>query len=270
MIDVDGAVALGYIGALAIGVVLGLVGGGGSILTVPVLVYVLTIEPVLATAYSLFIVGVVSAVGAVRYWRKDLVDFRTGIIFALPAFLAVYATRRFLIPAIPETIITVCSTVITRDMAIMLLFALVMLVASISMVRSKRSVASENGQRTYNYPMIVLEGTLVGVLTGIVGAGGGFLIIPALVLLARLPMKLAVGTSLLIIAFKSLIGFLGDLHGQNMDWPFLLSFTAISVAGIFLGTRLGTAIKGDTLKKGFGYFILLMGFYIIWKELFAG
>lgn len=266
MLD-GGTMIWGYIGALVIGIVLGLVGGGGSILTVPVLVYILAIEPVLATAYSIFVVGTVSAFGAVRNMQKGLVDVRTAIIFAIPAFIAVYATRRFMIPAIPEDLGTFIGFELSRDIAIMLFFAVIMLVAAISMIRSKPQVANQDAKVRYNFPMIIVEGLVVGVVTGIVGAGGGFLIIPALVLLARLPMKKAVGTSLLIIAFKSLIGFLGDLHGQPIDWTFLLSFTAISVGGIFLGIRLSRSIKGSKLKKAFGYFVLVMGIYIIWKEL---
>lgn len=258
----------GYVGALIIGVVLGLVGGGGSILTVPVLVYILAIEPVLATAYSLFVVGFAAAIGAFRNLQKGMVDVKTAIVFAIPAFLAVYATRRFLIPAIPDEIMTIGDFVLTKDIAIMVFFALIMLVASISMIRTKREESDEATEIKYNYPMIIIEGVLVGALTGVVGAGGGFLIIPALVLLAKLPMKKAVGTSLLIIAFKSLIGFLGDVQNLELDWTFLLVFSGITGVGILLGIYLTNFIEGKKLKKGFGWFVLLMGVYILWKELF--
>lgn len=152
----------------------------------------------------------------------------------------------------------------------MLLFAVVMILASISMIRpGKNKDADEHTPMTYNYPMILVEGALVGMLTGLVGAGGGFLIIPALVLLARMPMKLAVGTSLFIIAVKSLIGFTGDLQGtQIIDWKLLSSFTAFAVIGIFLGILLSKKISGDKLKKSFGWFVLIMGIYIIVKEIF--
>ncbi len=258
----------GYAGALIIGVVLGLVGGGGSILTVPVLVYILAVEPVLATAYSLFVVGFAAAIGAFRNLQKGMVDVKTAIVFAIPAFLAVYATRRFLIPAIPDEIMNIGDFVLTKDIAIMVFFALIMLVASISMIRTKREESDEATEIKYNYPMIIIEGVLVGVLTGVVGAGGGFLIIPALVLLAKLPMKKAVGTSLLIIAFKSLIGFLGDVQNLELDWTFLLIFSGITGVGILLGIYFTNFIEGKKLKKGFGWFVLLMGVYILWKELF--
>ncbi len=258
---------LGYLGALLIGVVLGLIGGGGSILTVPILVYLLYINPVTATAYSLFVVGVSALVGAVRNMQKGLVDFRTAIVFAIPAFVVVYATRKFLVPAIPDTLFNIVDFQVTKDIAIMLFFAIVMLVASISMIKSKRGDSEVTDKASYNYPLIVIEGIVVGVLTGIVGAGGGFLIIPALVLLAKLPMKKAVATSLLIIAIKSLIGFLGDVENLTIDWQFLLIFTSLAVIGIFIGIYLSKFIEGKKLKKGFGWFVLIMGVYIIFKEL---
>ncbi|MHA7842470.1 MAG: sulfite exporter TauE/SafE family protein [Winogradskyella sp.] len=258
---------IGYIGALFIGIVLGLIGGGGSILTVPILVYLLLVNPVTATAYSLFVVGVSSLVGAVRNIQKGLVDFRTAIVFAIPAFIAVYTTRKYLVPAIPDELFSVGDFMVTKNIGIMLFFAIVMLIASVSMIRNKREDKEETSEVSYNYPLIIIEGILVGVITGIVGAGGGFLIIPALVLLAKLPMKKAVATSLLIIAIKSLIGFIGDVENLDIDWSFLLIFTSISVVGIFLGIYLSNFIEGKKLKKGFGWFVLVMGIYIIYKEL---
>lgn len=258
---------LGYLGALFIGIVLGLIGGGGSILTVPILVYLMYVNPVTATAYSLFVVGVSALVGAIRNMQKGLVDFRTAIVFAIPAFIAVYATRKFLVPAIPDTLFNIGDFLVTKDIAIMLFFAVVMLVASISMIKSKREDNQESDAVSYNYPLIIIEGIVVGVLTGIVGAGGGFLIIPALVLLAKLPMKKAVATSLLIIAIKSLIGFLGDVENLTIDWQFLLIFTSLAVIGIFIGIYFSKFIEGKKLKKGFGWFVLIMGVYIIFKEL---
>ncbi|WP_281777720.1 sulfite exporter TauE/SafE family protein [Croceibacter atlanticus] len=258
---------LGYIGALLIGLVLGLIGGGGSILTVPILVYALSLNPVIGTAYSLFVVGATSLVGAVKNIMKGMVDIKTAIIFAIPAFIAVYLTRAFLIPAIPEELFTVGDFMITKNLAIMLFFAIIMLLASVSMIRNKRKETDEEAEITYNYPLIIIEGIVVGTITGIVGAGGGFLIIPALVLLAKLPMKKAVATSLLIIAVKSLIGFIGDVQNLEIDWPFLLIFTGISIVGIFIGIWLNKFIDGKKLKKGFGWFVLVMGIYIIYKEL---
>lgn len=257
---------LGYIGALLIGIVLGLIGGGGSILTVPVLVYLLFVNPVTATAYSLFVVGVSALVGAISNIKKGLVDFKTAIVFSIPAFIAVYVTRRYLVPAIPESLFTINDFEVTKNIGIMVFFAIIMLAASISMIRNKKPEPDADTVVTYNYPLILIEGFVVGILTGIVGAGGGFLIIPALVLLAKLPMKKAVATSLLIIAIKSLIGFIGDIETLDIDWNFLLLFTGISVVGMFVGIWLNKFIDGKKLKNGFGWFVLIMGIYIIFKE----
>ena len=258
---------LGYIGALLVGLTLGLLGGGGSILTVPILVYLLGTNPVLATAYSLFVVGTTSLVGAIRNMANGMVDMKIAVVFAIPAFLAVYLTRRFLVPAIPDEIFTVGNFILTKDLGIMLFFAVIMLAASYSMIKGRKEEQTEK-RKKLNIPLIILEGFIVGVLTGIVGAGGGFLIIPALVLFANLPMKRAVATSLLIIAAKSLIGFLGDVQNLEMDWIFLLTFTTLSIIGIFIGIYLNKFINGKSLKKGFGWFVLVMGIYIIIKELF--
>ena len=260
----------GYVLAVIVGISLGLIGSGGSILTVPILVYVMAVNPVLATAYSLFIVGSTALVGGVQSAIQKRVDFKTVLIFGVPSIAAVYATRMWLVPFIPNELFSIGSQMITKSIALMLLFAVVMILASVSMIKpGKHKETDENAPRVYNYPMILLEGAVVGLLTGLVGAGGGFLIIPALVLLARMPMKLAVGTSLFIIAAKSLIGFIGDLQGSEIiDWKLLGIFTAFSIAGIFIGILLSKKIPGQKLKKGFGWFVLIMGIYIIFKELF--
>jgi uncharacterized membrane protein YfcA len=258
---------IGYALATVIGISLGLIGGGGSILTLPILVYLLGINPVLSTAYSLFIVGSTSLVGSVSYMKKGLVNYKTAIIFAIPSFIAVFLTRKYLMPAIPDELFTLGNFVVNKDLGIMVLFALVMLMASYSMITDNKPEADENQALKYNYPLIAAEGLVVGTLTGVVGAGGGFLIIPALVLLVRLPMKMAVGTSLLIIAAKSLIGFIGDLGNQTIDWKFLLIFTGLSIMGIFVGTYLTKFIPGEKLKKSFGWFVLIMAVYILVKEI---
>jgi len=265
---VDITEILGYIGALFIGVILGLIGGGGSILTVPIFVYLLYINPVTATAYSLFVVGLSALVGAFQNMKKGLVDFKTAIVFSIPAFIAVYITRKYIVPAIPETLFTISNHVITKNVGIMVFFAIIMLLAAISMIRSNGKEGAEPATVQFNYPLIIIEGLGVGLLTGVVGAGGGFLIIPALVLLAKLPMKKAVATSLLIIAIKSLIGFIGDIENLDINWTFLLSFSGLSIAGIFVGIWLNNFIDGKKLKKGFGWFVLAMALYIILKEAF--
>lgn len=257
--------------AVLIGISLGLIGGGGSILTVPVLVYVAGISPTLATAYSLFIVGSTSLVGAGTNLFKKMVHIPTAIIFSIPSFIAVYAVRKYVVPTIPDALFSIGNLAITKNIFIMVFFAAIMLIAAISMIINKKQEIENDDVLNikFNYPLIITEGFVVGALTGLVGAGGGFLIIPALVMFAKLPMRLAIGTSLLIIAIKSLIGFTGDVQNVSaqIDWTLLGTFTTAAIIGIFIGTYLSKFIKAETLKKGFGWFVLVMAIYILTKEL---
>ncbi|MFI1743584.1 sulfite exporter TauE/SafE family protein [Thalassobellus sediminis] len=256
---------LGYIGALVVGLVLGLIGGGGSILTVPLLVYLVGYNPVVATAYSLFVVGTSSIVGTYQKHKKGLVDFKLGFAFSFPSFLAVYLSRRYLVPGIPDTILTFGNFSLTKEIAIMVLFAVIMLLASISMIRKRKESNLPSTKQPY-YKTFV-QGLIIGTVTGLIGAGGGFLYVPALVLWANLPMKKAVGTSLIIITINSLIGFIGDVQTLEIEWVFLLTFTIISIIGIIFGVYLSKFITGEKLKKSFGVFTLLMAIYIIYKEI---
>lgn len=257
----------GAIASLLIGLSLGLIGGGGSILTVPVLVYLFSVDPLQATAYSLFIVGATSAIGAYPKYKQGQVNLKTALIFGAPSILTVYATRKWILPAIPTELGQWGNFILTKSVLLMLLFALLMVAASFSMIRTQKSLGTvEAKPQSFNYPLILVEGAVVGLLTGLVGAGGGFLIIPALVILTGLPMKQAIGTSLLIIAAKSLIGFTGDLTEQKIDWVLLGFVTAMAVGGIIVGNQLSKKIDGNKLKKGFGWFVLVMGIYILVKE----
>lgn len=259
---------IGYILAVLVGISLGLIGSGGSILTVPILVYVMQVEPVYATAYSLFIVGATALVGGIKNALEKNVDYKTAIIFGIPSIAAVYITRAYVLPIIPKEIFSVGNFLVTKDIFLMMLFAIVMILASYSMIKPTNRNENEETEIRYNIPMIFLEGSVVGILTGLVGAGGGFLIIPALVLLARLPMKLAVGTSLFIIAAKSLIGFFGDIKtNPNLNFTLITYFTLASILGMFIGIYLSKKVDGSKLKVGFGWFVLIMGIYIILKEL---
>ena len=259
---------LGYFSALIIGISLGLIGGGGSILAVPVLAYLFSVNEKVATAYSLFIVGASALVGGLKQHLKGYVDWRTAVVFGIPAIVGVSLVRRFVVPALPDILFTVDDFEFTRRMGMFGLFAILMIPAAFSMLKTRKDNKQKgDGKVKYNYPLIIGEGLLVGGITGMIGAGGGFLIIPALVILANVEMKVAVGTSLIIIAFKSLLGFfLGDALTMEIDWLFLTIFTSISFAGIFIGSYLSNFIDGKKLKKGFGYFIFVMAIFIFYME----
>ena len=232
----------------------------------PIFVYLLDVNPILATAYSLFVVGVTALAGAIRNFQNNQIDFKTGIIFAIPAFVGVYIARAYLLDLIPNQILFF-SLAIQKETVIMIFFAIIMFIASYFMIRGYKE---DNRSIEINYSNLILtfEGFIVGVLTGIVGAGGGFLIIPALILFAKLPMKKAVATSLMIIAIKSLFGFIGDLGNSNLifDWGLLFLFSMLSICGIFIGVYMTKFIDGKNLKKGFGWFVLIMAFIIIFQE----
>ncbi|MBT8245385.1 MAG: sulfite exporter TauE/SafE family protein [Winogradskyella sp.] len=260
---------LGYLASVIAGIIMGLIGGGGSILSVPILVYLLGFNPIVGTAYSLFVVGATSTVGAFQSLRQGLVDLKAALIFAIPSIIGVYLTRRYVVPILPDIMFTVGDFKVTSGIFIMIVFAIVMLMASYSMISDKRRLINDTDQTIdYNAVTVFILGLLTGTISGFVGAGGGFLNIPVLVLFVKLPMKKAIGTSLFIISMKSLIGFLGDLKTIDIDWNFLLSFTVLSIIGIILGLYFSKFIDEKKLKKGFGYFTLIMGGYIIWKEIF--
>ena len=261
---------LGYFSALITGISLGLIGGGGSILAVPVLAYLFSVNEKVATAYSLFIVGVSALVGGLKQHLKGYVDWRTAVVFGLPAIVGVSVVRRFVVPALPEVLFNIDDFEFTRRMGMFGLFAILMIPAAFSMLNTRKEKKQKgDGTVKYNYPLIIGEGLLVGGITGMIGAGGGFLIIPALVILANVEMKVAVGTSLIIIAIKSLLGFfIGDALTMEIDWMFLIVFTLISFVGIFIGSYLSNFIDGNKLKKGFGYFIFIMAIFIFYMEFF--
>lgn len=258
---------IGYIAAALIGISLGLIGGGGSILTMPVLVYLFGISPVIATSYSLFVVGATSAIGSLLHWRKENVSISTALYFGISSIVTVVLIRKFLVPQIPETLGHLGSLSITSSLVTMILFALLMLFASYSMIKGDTITRSGDVKRPNITLQLLLYGVGIGIVTGILGAGGGFLLIPTLVLMLKLPMKKAVGTSLLIITMNSLLGFLGDIGNTPVKWDILLAITAIASAGMLIGVTLSHKIDGHKLKKGFGWFVLFMGLFILFKEL---
>lgn len=256
---------IGYAACIFIGIILGILGGGGSILSIPILVYLLHVDVVMASAYSLFIVGSTSLVGAIPKYKKHLVNLRTGFFFGLPSIVTIFITRKWVVPSIPEIVYQTESFTLTKRVLILGLFAVLMILASISMIRGSKEITNENHR--FRVVLVIMEGIIIGFLTGLVGAGGGFLIIPALVLLTGLPFKTAVGTSLFIIAINSLVGFLGDVMNYSMDWKFLLSITALSIIGILIGDKISKKIPATVLRKSFGWFVLIMGCWILFREL---
>ncbi len=260
---------ISFVLAVLVGITLGLIGSGGSILTVPILVYVVGINPVLATAYSLFVVGTSALVGGIKKVKQQLVDFKMVFVFGLPTVFWVFATRKFIVPNIDFEVFKINDFVVYKPLFLMVLFAMVMIAASFTMIKPrKESLNISEKSEKINYFLILILGSAIGILAGLVGAGGGFLIIPALVIIAKMPMKIAIGTSLFIIALQSLIGFSGDVAIQNeIDWKFLLTFTIFAIVGVFIGDYLSKKIDGNKLKTGFGWFVLAMGIYIVLKEL---
>src|SRR6185503_20264575 len=259
----------GYIAALLIGISLGMIGGGGSIITVPVLVYLFHIDAVVATTYSLFIVGVTSLTGGVRAYIKKLVDFKSVSEFGIPSIFSVFVTRHFLLPAIPQKLFTIGDLTITKNIFLMVLFALLMIVVGVFMIIHSRE---ENGgtatDQNNKIVSLALLGLLTGLITGLLGAGGGFLIIPALVFFIKLPMKTAVGTSLVIISINSLFGFLFTLKQFHYDWQLLILFTLIAMAGVLIGNKFTEKISANSLRKIFGGLVIIMAIYILVEELF--
>ena len=262
---------IGYIASVLIGISLGMIGSGGSILTVPVLVYLMHVNPLLATTSSLFIVGTTSFAGGIMAYAKKQVDFKAITEFGIPSIFSIFITRHYILPALPAHLFTIGNLQVSKDMFLMIFFAILMFAASFSMILNKEveSEKLKTEKHEHNKALqLVLAGLAIGVITGLLGAGGGFLIIPTLVILLKLNMKKAVGTSLLIIAINSLFGFLFSLRQFEFNWTLLFSFSILAIAGIFIGSKLADKIPGDSLKKGFGWFVLLMSIYIIVKEIF--
>lgn len=260
---------LGYIAAIFMGLSLGMIGGGGSIMTIPILVYIFAIDPLLATFYSLFVVGIAALVGGLNYFKRGEVDLKTGLIFVIPSFAGVYIIRHILLPQLPDPVMSVASITISKGLLVMTVFSVLMLLASLSMIKAKKPVSHSKDMSVLKKSLLVAtKGLIVGAVTGFVGAGGGFLIVPALVILIGMSMRVAVGTSLFIIAANTLFGFFSEIKRHEfIDWTLLLSIASIAVVGIFLGASFSKKVDEKTLKKGFGYFVLLMGAFVLFDQI---
>ncbi len=262
---------VGYALGLAIGVCLGMLGAGGAILTIPVLVFFFNIPPVEATTYSLFIVGITAFIGSIGYARLNLFSTKSVLFFGVPSLVSVFFSSRYLLPAIPEEVARFGPAVLSRDVLVMLLFSFLMVFSAIAMIRNSRVIRKDDFKETrrYRYGLVLLVGLVVGIITGILGAGGGFLIIPALVILANLPMKMAVGTSLVLITINSLFGFFAKITiVPSPDWVFLFSFSGLTVAGILSGVFFARFISGEKLKFAFGVFVLILGVVLLGQEIY--
>jgi len=254
----------GYVFAVLIGFFLGIFGGGGSLLAVPVFAYIFSLDEKVATAYSLFTVGISSIIGATK--QLSNIEWKVTLIFGIPSIIAVWLTRFFIIPNLPEIIFDNETFIITRRMLIFGIFTFLLFISSFSMIYETNKNVKPINIKNF-YVLIIIEGFIVGGLTGFVGAGGGFLIIPALVILIGLDIKKAIATSLIIIALKSTFGFfLGDVMVMNIDWNFLIYFTLLTTLGVIIGAYFGKYIDKLKLKKWFGIFIMVIAISILFKE----
>lgn len=264
-------IIVGCIAFLLIGLTLGLIGGGGSILGVPVLVYIMGYNAEEATSYSLFIVGITSLIGSISYLKKGDISFEAILQFAIASLITVFCVRKFMMPNIPS-VINFSGIEISKQMLIMLLFSILIVTSSISMIKKKTYNRinevkwDEFAKSPMGLPFVILLGIIVGVITGFVGAGGGFIIVPVLIFFLRLNFKKAIGTSLCIVALNSLIGFTGNIGHQKIDWLMLIIISAICIIGILLGSMLSAKVSSQKLKPAFGWFTLVVGLFVLIKE----
>ncbi|WP_162339649.1 sulfite exporter TauE/SafE family protein [Cyclobacterium salsum] len=255
---------LGYFFLFFVGLTLGILGSGGSILAVPILVYLFSMDAVLASAYSLFIVGITSLVGTALNYHEQLVNVKTGSIFGIPSILSIFLMRKWIVPAIPDKILQIETFSLSKNTFILGVFAFLMIVASLKMIYG-RTLKKGNEKRTSVFSLVFF-GLFSGLITGLVGVGGGFLIIPILGFLTKTPLKTAIGTTLFIVASNSLIGFLGDVLNYSIHWNFLLGITGLAISGIFVGSRIVRGISTMSLQRSFGWFTLVVGTLIVIQE----
>lgn len=260
---------LSFVASFLIGITLGIFGGGGTILTLPVLVYLLYFEADIAIHYSMFIVGTTTFVGGINSYIKNYLNLKAAYSFGIPSLIAVYITSKTITPWIKKSSWMIGQYELSGKHLLMFLFAILMIVVALFMIFKKQNdVVVEKNRKKKFYFGIILKAALVGFISGLIGAGGGFIIVPSLIAFYKLKIKEAIGTSLVIIAANSFVGFLGSMNLYPNDWLFLLSFSFISILGIISGLWLSRRIQATKLKIAFGYFVLLMGIYVFIKEVF--
>ena len=258
---------VGYAGAVLTGLILGLMGGGGALLSIPVLHYLFLIPADVATGYSLFLIGVTATSGAIQNIREKLVDYNALAYYGIPSAVTVYCVRRFLIPNLPDTIIHIYGYTLDKNHTILGLLCIVMFTLAYKMILVEPEIEQEHEVKESEIGKLIMYSVLIGLFIGVVGAGGGFLMTPALIYIAHLSIKKAIGTSLLLVAGNSLIGFMGDIHSnQTMDWKFLFIFSSFSIVGVFVGIYLQQFIQAKKLKKMFGWFVLFIAVLMVLKE----
>jgi uncharacterized membrane protein YfcA len=258
---------VGYFFGLLMGITLGLIGAGGSTMTVPIMVYLFGLDTILATTYSLFVVGFTTLIGSYKHYKLGNISWKFVLLFGIPSIVSVVVSRTYLIHLIPDIIVHSANFTLSKNTMLLVIFACMMLFASISMIRNNTAEIQDDSFEINRF-QIVLAGVLVGFITGIVGVGGGFLIIPVLTNWAKLSIKKSVATSLIIITINSLIGFSVDHDGlQRIDWIHMFIFSLFAIIGITIGVKLSTKIPGEKLKPLFGWFILIMGISILLSEL---
>ncbi|MDM1295458.1 sulfite exporter TauE/SafE family protein [Sphingobacterium sp. N143] len=260
---------IGFILAVLVGLSMGLMGSGGSILTLPIFVYLFHIEPQYALDYSLFSIGILALIGSIRPLKKNEINLKTTAIFLVPSLFSVYLTKRYLLAAIPEQF-NLAGVEISRNHTIMLLFSAVIIISASAMVTQRKQVKTVAViMNSVQIAKITLVGFLVGIMTGLVGAGGGFIIVPALVLLIGIPLKQAIATSLFIIGLNASFGLVANYQlMEHINWPILILFTLITLIGLQIGSKWKERLDTIKLKGIFGYFLLGIGTLILISEIF--
>lgn len=255
---------VGYLALICIGIVLAVIGGGGSMLSVPILVYLFSLDIVTASSYSLFIVGTTSLLGVWLKQKEQRIDLRSGLIFCASSMVAIFSTRKWIMHWVPETIMFDDHLLITKRALILGIFSLLAVTASLIVLMKKNWSPRGSGEQRLEFLLPV--GLVTGFLAGVVGVGGGFLILPALLIFARLPFKIAVGTTLLVIGLNSLLGFLGDVMNYAINWSFLLAITGMAAVGMLLGNFYSSRIPVYYLRLSFGWMMLIIAIGILVKE----
>lgn len=252
---------IGYCLSVLIGFSLGLIGGGGSILTVPVLVFFFNIDPAMATTYSLFVVGIAAIAGSFNHYRMNNISYKTVLLFGIPSVIVLFVMRHWLLSMIPPVIFHSSKFTVTKSSFILGVFAALMLIAGWTMIRQKKYTPLKEKQ---SFARLMMQGAITGAVTGFIGIGGGFIIVPSLVLFAGLPMKKAIGTSLTIITINCIVGLLGNIEAaSSVNLLFLTIFSLCAIAGIIAGTQATRYIPDKKLKPVFGWIILVMSLVVM-------